>query len=321
MLTKNKILVTGGAGFIGSHLVDRLIEKGNKVTVFDNISSGKLQFIEHHLENPDFTLIKGDLLEQEVIEAACRDIDIVCHVAANPDVRLGATDTRAHLEQNILATYNLLEAMRKNSVKEIAFTSTSTVYGEASIMPTPEDYGPLIPISLYGASKLACEALITSYSHTFDMRAWIFRFANIVGPRSTHGITIDFIKKLEKNPNVLEVLGDGKQEKSYLHVSECVDAIIFLIEKSREKVNIFNIGSEDTISATEIGKIVIEEMGLSDVKFVYTGGSRGWKGDVPKMRLGIEKMKALGWKPVYSSERSVRETARALLGERLMQYP
>ncbi len=308
MLTKNKILVTGGAGFIGSHLVDRLIEKGNKVTVFDNISSGKLQFIEHHLENPDFTLIKGDLLDQEAIEAACRDIDIVCHVAANPDVRLGATDTRAHLEQNILATYNLLEAMRKNSVKEIAFTSTSTVYGEASIMPTPEDYGPLIPISLYGASKLACEALITSYSHTFDMRAWIFRFANIVGPRSTHGITIDFIKKLEKNPNVLEVLGDGKQEKSYLHVSECVDAIIFLIEKSREKVNIFNIGSEDTISATEIGKIVIEEMGLSDVK-------------VPKMRLGIEKMKALGWKPVYSSERSVRETARALLGERLMQYP
>ncbi|HOA67622.1 MAG TPA: NAD-dependent epimerase/dehydratase family protein [Methanosarcina thermophila] len=321
MLTKNKILVTGGAGFIGSHLVDRLIEKGNKVTVFDNISSGKLQFIEHHLENPDFTLIKGDLLDQEAIESACRDIDIVCHVAANPDVRLGATDTRAHLEQNILATYNLLEAMRKNSVKEIAFTSTSTVYGEASIMPTPEDYGPLIPISLYGASKLACEALITSYSHTFDMRAWIFRFANIVGPRSTHGITIDFIKKLEKNPNVLEVLGDGKQEKSYLHVSECVDAIIFLIEKSREKVNIFNIGSEDTISATEIGKIVIEEMGLSDVKFVYTGGSRGWKGDVPKMRLGIEKMKALGWKPVYSSERSVRETARALLGERLMQYP
>ena len=318
MPTKNKILVTGGAGFIGSHLVDRLIEKGNKVTVFDNISSGKLQFIEHHLENPDFTLIKGDLLDQEAIEAACRDIDIVCHVAANPDVRLGATDTRAHLEQNILATYNLLEAMRKNSVKEIAFTSTSTVYGEASVMPTPEDYGPLIPISLYGASKLACEALITSYSHTFDMRAWIFRFANIVGPRSTHGITVDFIKKLEKDSNVLEILGNGKQEKSYLHVSECVDAIIFLIEKSRDKVNIFNIGSEDTISATEIGKAVIEEMGLSDVKFIYTGGSRGWKGDVPRMRLGIEKMKALGWKPVYSSERSVRETARALLGERLV---
>lgn len=321
MPTKNKILVTGGAGFIGSHLVDRLIEKGNKVTVFDNLSSGKTEFVEHHLENPDFTLIEGDLLDQEATERACRNTDIVCHVAANPDVRLGATDTRVHLDQNILATYNLLEAMRKNSVKEIAFTSTSTVYGEASIMPTPEDYGPLIPISLYGASKLACEALITSYSHTFDMQAWIFRFANIVGPRSTHGITVDFIKKLKSNSNVLEILGDGKQEKSYLHVAECVEAILFLIENSDERVNIFNIGSEDTISATEIGKTVIEEMGLSDVEFIYTGGSRGWKGDVPRMRLGIEKMKTLGWKPVYTSERSVRETARVLLGQKLVEQP
>jgi UDP-glucose 4-epimerase len=313
MPAKNKILVTGGAGFIGSHLVDRFIEKGSKVTVFDNLSSGKMEFIENHLENPDFTLIKGDLLDRDAIEKACKDIDFVCHVAANPDVRLGASDTRVHLDQNILATYNLLEAMRKNNIKKIAFTSTSTVYGEASIMPTPEDYGPLIPISLYGASKLACEAFITSYSHTFDMQAWIFRFANIVGPRSTHGITVDFIKKLWKNSNMLEILGDGKQEKSYLHVSECVDAMLFLIDNSKEKVNIFNIGSEDTISATEIGKAVIEEMGLSNVEFIYTGGNRGWKGDVPRMRLGIEKMKNLGWKPVYTSERSVRETARALL--------
>jgi len=318
MAAKNKILVTGGAGFIGSHLVDHLIEKGNMVTVFDNLSSGKIEFIENHLENPDFTLIKGDLLDQETIEKACEGIDFVCHVAANPDVRLGASDTRVHLDQNILATYNLLEAMRKNNTKKIAFTSTSTVYGEASIMPTPEDYGPLIPISLYGASKLACEAFITSYSHTFDMQAWIFRFANIVGPRSTHGITVDFIKKLRNNDNLLEILGDGKQEKSYLHVSECVNAILFLIENSEEKVNIYNIGSEDTISATEIGKAVIEEMRLSNVEFTYTGGNRGWKGDVPRMRLGIEKMKSLGWKPIYTSERSIRETARALLGEKLV---
>ncbi len=319
MPTKNKILVTGGAGFIGSHLVDRLIEKGNRVTVFDNLSSGKIEFIKNHLENPDFTLIKGDLLDQEAIEKACKDIDLVCHVAANPDVRLGASDTRVHLDQNILATYNILEAMRKNNTKKIAFTSTSTVYGDASIMPTPEDYGPLIPISLYGASKLACEAFITSYSHTFDMQAWIFRFANIVGPRSRHGITVDFIKKLQRNSNLLEILGDGKQEKSYLHVSECVDAILFLIKNSEKYVNIFNIGSEDTISATEIGKAVMEEMGLSDVEFIYTGGSRGWKGDVPKMRLGIENMKSLGWKPIYTSERSVRETVRALLEEELVE--
>jgi UDP-glucose 4-epimerase len=313
MPAKNKILVTGGAGFIGSHLVDRLIENGNRITVFDNLSSGKMEFIEHHLENPDFTLIKGDLLDKEAIEKTCKDIDLVCHVAANPDVRLGASNTKVHLDQNILATYNLLEAMRKNNIKKIAFTSTSTVYGEANIIPTPENYGPLIPISLYGASKLACEAFITSYSHTFDMQAWIFRFANIVGPRSTHGITVDFIGKLRGNSNLLEILGDGRQEKSYLHVLECVDAILFLIEESNEKVNIFNVGSEDTISATEIGKAVIEEMGLSNVEFIYTGGSRGWKGDVPRMRLGIEKMKNLGWKPIYTSERSVRETARALL--------
>jgi len=314
MPAKNKILVTGGAGFIGSHLVDRLLEKGNRVTVFDNLSSGKLEFIKHHFENPDFTLIKADLLDQDAIERACKDINSVYHVAANPDVRLGTSDTRVHFDQNILATYNLLEAIRKNNVKEIIFTSTSTIYGEASIIPTAEDYGPLIPISLYGASKLACEALITSYSHTFDINAWIFRFANIVGPRSTHGITVDFINKLKDNSTRLEILGDGKQEKSYLHVSECVDAILFTVGNSKEEVNIFNIGSEDTISATGIGKAVVEEMQLSNVRFVYTGGSRGWKGDVPKMRLDIEKLKKLGWRPAYTSERSVRETARSLLG-------
>lgn len=313
MPTKNNILVTGGAGFIGSHLVDSLIEEGNRITIFDNLSSGKIEFIENHLENTDVIFIKGDILDNEVIERACRDVDLVCHVAANPDVRLGSSDTKVHFDQNILATYNLLEAMRKNSIKKIAFTSTSTIYGEAHIMPTPENYGPLMPISLYGASKLSCEALITSYSHTFDMQAWIFRFANIVGPRSTHGIIVDFIRKLRENPTQLEILGDGKQEKSYLHVSECINSILFAIEKSKEDVNIFNIGSEDTISATGIGKIIAEEMELSDIKFIYTGGSRGWKGDVPRMRLDIEKIKAIGWKPAYTSDKSVRETARALL--------
>lgn len=314
MPVKNKILVTGGAGFIGSHLVDCLMQKGNRVTIFDNMSSGKIEFIKHHLENPDFTLIKGDLLDQDAIDRACEDIDLIFHVAANPDVRIGTSDTRVHFDQNILATYNLLEAMRKNNVIKIVFTSTSTIYGEASVIPTPENYGPLMPISLYGASKLACEALITSYSHTFDIQAWIFRFANIVGPRSTHGITVDFINKLRKNSTQLEILGDGMQEKSYLHVLECIDAILFVMAKSKENVSIFNIGAEDTISATDIGITIAEEMELSDVRFIYTGGSRGWKGDVPKMRLDIEKLNAIGWKPEYTSERSVRETARALLG-------
>jgi UDP-glucose 4-epimerase len=189
-----------------------------------------MDFISHHRDNPDFKLIKGDLLDTDATESTCKDIDLVFHIAANPDVRLGVTDTKVHFDQNITATYNLLEAMRKSNVKKIAFTSTSTVYGEATIIPTPENYGPLIPISLYGASKLACEALITSYSHTFDMHSWIFRFANIIGDRGTHGIIVDFIEKLRKNPAELEILGDGKQSKSYLHVRECVDAMMFVYE-------------------------------------------------------------------------------------------
>jgi UDP-glucose 4-epimerase len=296
-----KILVTGGAGFIGSHLVDRLVTDGYEVTVFDNLSSGNKKYIESHLDKPDFTFLEGDLLDEPVLNKTCSGMDMVYHVAANPDVRLGAQNTKVHFDQNIQATYNLLEAMRKNEVHNLAFTSTSTVYGEATVLPTPENYGPLVPISLYGASKQACEALITSYSHTFDMNCWLFRFANIIGSRSNHGIIFDFINKLRVNPQSLEILGDGKQSKSYLHVSECVKAILFAVENSRDTVNIFNIGSEDTVRATEIGEIVAEEMGFQDVEFTYTGGSRGWKGDVPKMQLGVNKLINLGWKPEIDS--------------------
>jgi UDP-glucose 4-epimerase len=281
----NKILVSGGAGFIGSHIVDRLMDSGREVVVFDNLSSGRMEFIEHHLDKTNFSLIKGDLLNTDEIDAACENINLVYHAAANPDVRLGIVDTKVHFDQNITATYNLLEAMRKNSVPNIAFTSTSTVYGEATTIPTPEEYGPLVPISLYGASKLACEALITSYSHTFNMHSWIFRFANIVGDRGTHGIIVDFIEKLKGDAKHLEILGDGRQSKSYLHVTDCVDGILFAVDHIADTVNIFNVGSEDTIDATGIAGIVVEEMGLKDVEFSYTGGKRGWKGDVPRMLL------------------------------------
>lgn len=310
---KNKIIVTGGAGFIGSHLIDRMLLRGDEVVVIDNLSSGKMDFLKDHVENPDFKFIRLDLLDLEELKKYVLDADAVFHLAANPDVRLGVSDTRVHLEQNIIATYNLLEAMRINKIKNILFTSTSTVYGEAMLIPTPEEYGPLVPISLYGASKLACEALITSYCSTFDMNSWLFRFANIVGPRGTHGIIVDFMNKLRKNPGSLEILGDGKQRKSYLHVYDCIEAILFAIENSNEMVNIFNIGSVDTISATEIGRIVVEEMGLEDVEFKYTGGSRGWKGDVSKMMLSIDKIRSLGWKPVSNSEKSVRDAVRSLL--------
>ena len=311
---KSRIIVTGGAGFIGSNMVDRLLSEGNEVTVIDNLSSGRMEFLEQHIKNPDFKFIKLDILELEKLKKAIAGADMVFHFAANPDVRLGAENTKIHLEQNVIATYNILEAMRINKMSSIVFTSTSTVYGEATILPTPEDYGPLIPISLYGASKLACEALITSYCHTFDMRSWIFRFANIVGPRSTHGIIVDFINKLRNNPKSLEILGDGQQRKSYHHVYDCVDAILFAVENSREMANIFNIGSNDTINSTRIGEIVVKEMGLKDVTFSYTGGKRGWKGDVPRMLLSIDKLQELGWEPAHSSQSSVVAATRNVLG-------
>lgn len=306
-------IVTGGAGFIGSHMVDMLLARGDEVIVLDNLSSGRMEFLKDHIQDKNFRFIKIDLLDLEKLMRAVKGADMVFHLAANPDVRLGAENTRIHLEQNIIATYHLLEAMRVNKLRGIAFTSTSTVYGEAELIPTPEEYGPLVPISLYGASKLACEALITSYCHTFDMKSWIFRFANIVGQRSTHGIIVDFINKLRTDPGTLTILGNGRQRKSYLHVSDCVDAMLFSVKNSDEMANIFNVGSNDTIDATEIGKIVVEEMGLRKVGFSYTGGERGWKGDVPRMLLSIAKLQKLGWNPVHNSENSVRETARSLL--------
>lgn len=311
----NKIIVTGGAGFIGSHVVDKLLSCGNEVTVIDNLSSGRMEFIEHHIPDNNFKFVKLDMLELGKLTQAIKGADMIYHLAANPDVRLGAENTKVHLEQNIIVTYNLLEAMRMNKQQNIVFTSTSTVYGEASIIPTPENYGPLIPISLYGASKLACEALITSYCHTFDMRSWIFRFANIVGERGTHGIIIDFINKLKKNPHDLEILGDGQQRKSYIHVSDCVDAILFAVKNSHEMANIYNIGSNDTINSSEIGELIVKEMGLKDVKFTYTGGKRGWKGDVPRMLLSIGKLQELGWKPAHNSKSSVNAATRSLLGK------
>lgn len=293
------ILVTGGAGFIGSHLVDKLV-KDNNVIVFDNLSSGKKEYV-----NPKAKLVVGDLLKDKIP----MDVDAVWHLAANPEVKIGVENTKVHLEQNILATYNLLEEMRKNDVKQIYFTSTSTVYGEAKQIPTQEDYGPLIPISLYGASKLACEALITSYCHTFGMRAIIYRLANIIGARSMHGVIYDFIKKLRKNPKELEILGNGKQKKSYLHVSDCVSSMLFLAEKQKESVEIYNIGSEDWVDVNTIARIVCDEMALKP-KFFYTGGKRGWVGDIPLMLLSIKK---LGLKPKHNSEEAVRRSVKEIL--------
>jgi UDP-glucose 4-epimerase len=313
------MLVTGGAGFIGSHLVDSLMGKGGAVTVLDNLSTGSMDNIAHWIGHPDFTLIEGDCLNREDIRKAMKKCGLVFHLAANPEVRVGAVDTEIDFEQNIVATYNVLEEMRESEIaKTIVFTSTSTVYGDAEILPTPEEYGPLEPISLYGASKLACEALISAYCHMFDMRGVIYRFANIVGSKSRHGVIWDFIHKLLENPLELEILGDGTQTKSYLMVDECVDALLFGMEHASKRVEIYNIGSEDQMSVKEITRIVTEEMGLKDIGFRYTGGirgGRGWIGDVKTMFLDISKMKRLGWKPKHNSTESVRLATSQILQE------
>lgn len=315
-LSNRRILLTGAAGFIGSHLADALVED-NHVIGYDNLSSGRMEFIEHLEDDENFELIVADLMDEGELNEYMKGCDMVFHLAANPDVRVGTEDTYIHLEQNNLATYNVLEAMRKNDIDEIVFTSTSTVYGESDEIPTPEDYGPLVPISLYGSSKLGCESLISAYCHTFDMYSVSFRFANVVGPRSTHGVTYDFVNKLREDPDELEILGSPPgTTKSYFYISDCVDGMLFATKNCEERVGYFNLGSEDYINVKEIADIVCREMGLEDVEYNWTGGvdgGRGWKGDVKTMLLSLEKMKSLGWTPEYNSSESIAMTTRALL--------
>lgn len=308
-----KYFVTGGAGFIGSHLVDYLMKRDHQVTVYDNLSSGCKRFIAHHFCQPGFRFIQADLLDLNTLRKAIGKHDIVFHLAANPDIRYGITHPDTDLKQGTLTTFNVLEAMRQGNVSKIVFSSSSVVYGEPTVIPTPENYGPLVPVSLYGASKLAGEGLITAYAHTFDMKAWIFRLANIVGSRSTHGIIIDFINKLKKNPEELEILGDGRQSKSFLLVEECIEGIFYGVTHSRKRVNIFNLGGKDQISATKIARILIAESKRKGVKFRYTGGRKGWEGDVTIMKLAVDRMKRLGWEATKGSGEAVRSAIRSLL--------
>ena len=313
------ILVTGGAGFIGSHMVDALMSDDAEVRVLDNLSNGTLNNIQRWLRDSSFEFIKGDLLNEKDLERAVDECEVIFHLAANPEVRIGASAPEIHFEQNVVATYRLLEAMRRSGSSDLlVFTSSSTVYGDASEIPTPEDYGPLKPISIYGASKLASEALISSYASTYGFRAIICRLANIIGPRSRHGVIYDFIWKLRKNQEELEILGDGTQAKSYLYIDDCISAILTIIKETRGEVEIFNIGSEDWVDVKTIAKIVVEEMGLKNVSFRFTGGvdgGRGWKGDVKYMLLSIEKLRSLGWKPRFNSAEAVRKTAKEILKE------
>jgi len=309
-----KYFVAGGAGFVGSHLVDALVELGS-VTVYDNLSSGKREFIQHHLDRDGFKFIQADLLELDSLTGAMQGCDLVFHMAANPEIRMGNRNTDLDLKQGTIATYNVLEAMRLSEVKKMVFASSSTVYGETPLQPIPEDYGPLQPISLYGASKLAGEGLITAFCHLFDMQAWIIRFANVVGARATHGVILDFINKLKGSPGELEILGDGTQQKPYIHVQDCVEGILYGVQHSSGQVNVFNLAAPSATNVTTIGRVLIEEMRLADVKFKYTGGARGWPGDVPQVRLDPSRMEKLGWKPRYTSDEAVRRAIRDILEE------
>jgi UDP-glucose 4-epimerase len=305
-------IVTGGAGFIGSHLVDALVGRGDEVLVIDNLGSGDEANLGRHLEGETIRFLEADLLDdgwQEQIQGA----DRVYHIAADPDVRGSVRTPEMMFANNVVATERVLEAMREHSVPEIVFTSTSTVYGEASVIPTPETYAPMEPISVYGASKLAGEALISAYCASFAMRAWVFRFANIIGERSNHGVIWDFVHKLRADPGELEILGDGRQSKSYLDVQSCVGAMLFAANHASDPYNVFNIGSEDWVDVTTIADIIVEEMGLSGVRYRFTGGDRGWVGDVPKMQLAVDRLKAHGWNPETGSAESVRSAVRSLL--------
>ncbi len=316
MLSNRIVVVTGCAGFIASHLTEALLARGNTLLGIDNFSAGKREFLKSVKDHPRFKLVQGDLLTMN-LEDALQGAEVLCHFAANPDVRVGASDTRTHFDQNIEVTYRLLEAARRKGLKDIIFPSTSTVYGEASQIPTPENYGPLLPISIYGASKLACEALISAYGHTFDMRAVLYRFANVVGPRSTHNVLHDFIRKLRENPGQLEILGASPgTSKSYVHVSDCISGMMLGAERAREQIEVYNIGSKDRTNVNEIADIVVQEMQLKDVDYQWRGGvlgGRGWIGDVKQMLLDVSKLESRGWSPRMDSKEAIRTAVKEII--------
>jgi UDP-glucose 4-epimerase len=310
-----RYFVTGGAGFIGSHLVDKLVMEGKQVTVYDNLVSGKKQWIEHHIGKGRFEFIQEDLLNYDVLQEAMKGHEVIWHLGANTDIPGGNRITDLDLKNCTIATRNVLEAMRQNDINKLVFASSATVYGDAPPQALGETFGPLLPISLYGAGKLACEGLISAYCHLFDIKAWMFRFANVVGARMGHGVIFDFIQKLKDNPNELEILGDGMQEKPFFLVEDCVTGMQLGFQKGDKHCDIYNLGCESFSTITRVAEIVAGEMGLSDVKFKYTGGNRGWLGDVPVVHFSVDKMRKIGWKAKHTSDEAVRIAARRLLGK------
>ncbi len=302
-----QVFVTGAAGFIASNLVDRLLVDGHSVVGYDNMSTGVRAFLEQTGGNPRFRFVEADVLDAKALTAAMAGADVVFHLAANADVRFGLDHPRKDLDQNTIATFNVLEAMRANKVGTIVFSSTGSVYGEAKVIPTPEDAPFPVQTSLYGASKLAAEGLIAAYAEGFGIRALVMRFVSILGERYTHGHVFDFINALNKDPARLHILGNGKQRKSYLYVGDCIDAILTALDKAEGRFNVFNLGTDEYCEVNDSAGWICARLGVSP-QFTYSGGDRGWVGDNPFILLDTQRIRSLGWRPKWSIKQSVEKT-------------
>ncbi len=310
-----RAFVTGAAGFIGGHIVETLIKRGHHVIGYDNFSTGFRRHLEPYENTGKLKVVEADILDGPCLIEHMKDVDIVFHLAANADVRGGAGNTAIDLEINVIGSHRVLEAARLNDVKDFVFTSSATVYGEPDQFPTPETY-PGIQTSVYGASKLGAEAYIQAYSEYYGMRSFIFRFVSWIGERYSHGVIFDFINKLRKSPKELEILGDGRQEKSYLHVEDGVAGVFCALDNAKDIKNLFNLGHTEIMNVTDLADIICDEMGLENVNYKFTGGARGWLGDSPLVQLDITRIKELGFEPKISIEQGVRRTVRYLLENR-----
>jgi UDP-glucose 4-epimerase len=313
----SRYFIVGGAGFLGSHFIDRLLEDGNEVTVFDNFSSGREWHLEPHAEDERLEVVRSDVKVLAALTEAMRGHEVVIHLASNPDIARAATEPAIDFDEGTLLTHHVVEAMRVTSTPTILYASGSGVYGDIGETEADEDHGPLEPISTYGASKLAGEGLIAAYCHMFDLRGCAFRFGNVVGPRQTHGVGFDFVRRLLSDPKRLPILGDGSQSKSYVHVRDVVDAVLTALAKTEQRFRSYNVATGDYITVTEIAELAVECVGLDpgSVEYEYSGGDRGWKGDVPVVRLDTSRIRALGWQNAMDSREALRESMLAMLPE------
>jgi UDP-glucose 4-epimerase len=314
-----RFFLVGGAGFIGSHVTDTLLADPEvpAVTIYDNFTSGREWHLEHHLSDSRLTIVRGDVKDLVALEEAMRDHDVIVHLASNPDIARAATEPAIDFDEGTLLTHHVVEAARRTRAKHILFASGSGVYGDLGELEVHEDHGPLVPVSTYGASKLAGEGLIAAYAFMFDLRGSVFRFGNVVGPRQTHGVGFDFVRSLIDDPARLRILGDGRQSKSYIHVLDVVDAMFSAYRGQEKPYEAYNVATGDYITVTEIADLAAETLGLDsdEVQYEYTGGSRGWKGDVPVVRLNTDRIRGLGWRNRYSSREALRESLLALAEE------